>query len=178
MNSFLQWCNSLHSTIKFEGKADQHSINFLDILVVRSSADTIFIKPYTKTTGRNSFLHYRSDHLLHLRSNLPCGQFLRIKCNATSIADYNTESNKLYNQFLSRGYPDQEIANAYHRAFKVPRQSLLQTNHNRKDSTGIACAFAYSRLSNGIKFSILRHWHIISSLPGLLCLQSLDIDGV
>ena len=75
---FVTNLNSQHSSIKFSYQISDKSIDFLDATVYiknRRLHTTIFTKP----TDKQNYLHYKSEHPLPLKNNIPFGQILRIK---------------------------------------------------------------------------------------------------
>lgn len=110
---FVAWLNNIHPTISFTLESSTTSINFLDTTVYLTDRSTLAIRPFIKKTDMNTYLHFRSFHPHHLRSNIPYGQFLRVKRNSTSEWDYKTHSQQLCKQFLVRQYPSTVIQNAF-----------------------------------------------------------------
>ena len=75
---FVTNLNSQHASIKFSYQISDKSIDFLDTTVYiknRRLHSTIFTKP----TDKQNYLHYKSEHPLPLKNNIPFGQILRIK---------------------------------------------------------------------------------------------------
>ena len=75
---FVTNLNSQHPSIKFSYQISDKSIDFLDTTVYiknRRLHTTIFTKP----TDKQNYLHYKSEHPLPLKNNIPFGQILRIK---------------------------------------------------------------------------------------------------
>lgn len=56
INEFIDWLNTIHSTIKFTYEFDNHRIHFLDSKVFRTATQTLAVKPYVKPTDRNTNL--------------------------------------------------------------------------------------------------------------------------
>lgn len=82
----------------------------------------------------NTYLHFKSHHPRHLKANIPYWQFLRIKQNATDPSEFRSFSQKLYHQFLRRGYLDGIVASAIKRAALRDREDLFQ-DKRKEDRT-------------------------------------------
>lgn len=80
---FIKWLNMRDNNIQFAAHFDHDVIPFLDICIYRNEDNKLAVRPYKKSTDKNTYLHFKSFHPLHLRSNLPFGQFLRFKRNST-----------------------------------------------------------------------------------------------
>lgn len=96
---FVAWFNNLHPTISFTFEVSDTLINFLDTTVYLTQQCTLAVKPYVKKTDMNTYLLFSSFHPRHLRSNIPLGQFLRIKRNSTNcINNLSREVNRAETQ--------------------------------------------------------------------------------
>lgn len=113
----------------------------------------------------NTYLHFRSFHPHHLRSNIPYGQFLRVKRNSSSEQDYRTHSQQLCLQFSERQYPRVIVQNALQRASTRDCSTLFERWKNDQ-RPGISWSLDYTPRTRGIVQIIRRHWHIISEIPG------------
>lgn len=78
-----------------------------------------------KPTDKNTYLHFGLFHSRHLRTNIPYGQFLRIKRNSTTIEDFSSHKRRLQKQFIARGYPEGIVNVAARRAESKPRTELF-----------------------------------------------------
>lgn len=162
---FIIWLNSRDSNIQFTAQYNRDIISFLDVYIYRNEYDKLSIRPYRKSTDKNTYLHYKSFHPLHLRSNLPFGQFLRFKRNSTTQVDFVRETRSLYNQLESRGYPRHILNRVLDRAREVPRSSLLLPKERRRKNR-ITWAIDYTPMSNRICRIVLKNWHVLRDIPG------------
>ena len=75
LKDFVMNFNSQHPSIKFSCQISNKSIDFLDTTVYiknRRLHTTIFTKPIDK----QNYFHYKSEHPLPLKNNIPFGQIL------------------------------------------------------------------------------------------------------
>ena len=111
LEDFLTHLNTLHERIKFTMELESSgTIPFLDVLVEKST-DCLSTDVYRKPTHTDLYLNFRSNH--HPKTKygvVKClsTRALRICGDSTKI---NSESHKLYNIFLSLGYPHRKISN-------------------------------------------------------------------
>lgn len=165
VDKFVLWLNMRDDNIQFTANYDPNMIPFLDVYIFRSENNKLAVRPYRKSTDKNTYLHFTSFHPLHLRSNLPFGQFLRYKRNSTIQADFDKETQNLYAQLELRGYPRRVLNTALNRAREVPRSSLLVPKQRSWDNR-ISWAIDYTPHSNQIRKVILKHWHVLKDIPG------------
>lgn len=165
-SAFLSWLNSVHSTIKFEPNIQTKEIPFLDTVIYTNTSGELGVRVYHKPTDKNSYLHFKSAHPHHLRMNLPYSQFLRAKRNSSHPRDFK-ETNRMVVQFLNRGYSMPVIRSAQNKAICKPREELLAARTSAPvREKRITCGFNFSRAAYGVKRILLRHWHLISHIPG------------
>lgn len=88
VQDFLQWLNQIHETIFFTMEGDVSQVNFLDTTVYCTNENTLGVRPFVKPTDHNTYLHFKSFHMRHLRTNIPYGQFLRLKRNSAEDKDF------------------------------------------------------------------------------------------
>lgn len=168
LEEFVQYINQANANLTFKCEFDQE-INFLDLHIyknVEKLETTLFSKP----TDRNTILFAKSQHPRHMITNIPVGQFLRVRRNCSTNAEFQSKSTGLYNKFKERGYPDQILTTAFERAQSTERNSLLCKNTRKPDNFSDGTIFfsmEYSHLSTQIKNIIYGHWSILNSDPGL-----------
>lgn len=126
LQAFVSWLNSLHPQVKCTYEGNTSDVNFLDTTVYKR---TLAIRPYVKITDVNTYLHFSSHHTRHLKTNIPHGQFLRIKCNTRASQDNHSSVDRSYQQFLDRGNPRGIVQDAVGRVVIRDRDSLFQDKH-------------------------------------------------
>ena len=164
---FLQWINIQDPNIRLSGTIHDTSVNFLDVTVFIDHFQLLKVRPYSKLTDRNSLLHASSFHAPHLLNNLPYGQYLRLKRNATLQQDYETAANKLTQSLLRRGYTLRTLQAAKRRAELKDRKDLLSVKTSGKSKEDrIYTALQFTPYTSNIKKLVYKHWHLLSNIPG------------
>lgn len=130
--AFVEWCNTMYSTIKFTHQANAHAIKYLNTIVSKTINNCLAIKTFSKKADRNSYLQYESYHPPHLRNNLPYGQFLRMQCNCTLPQDYKSEGQSLSRQLQNKGYLAEIFSKARERADHIERETFFQKQKDCK----------------------------------------------
>lgn len=166
MDQFFNWLNSLHETISFTFERDAHHVNFLDTTVYHNCNHELCVKPFVKPTDRNTYLHFRSFHTRQLRTNIPYGQFLHLKRNATNNEDFVHHAVRLQQQFTQRGYPKEVVLDAEVRATLRSRESLFKRSSVDHNLVRIHWALDHLPRSMTISRIIRKHWHLVSDVPG------------
>ena len=87
LNSFVEYCNSFHETIKFMVEYSKKSITFFDVTTYQEEnriKTTFFVKP----TDSHSYLNFSSCHPQTIKSSNPFLQFLRMRRNCTEWTEF------------------------------------------------------------------------------------------
>ncbi|XP_056398325.1 uncharacterized protein LOC130293541 [Hyla sarda] len=137
LGSFMDQLNNNNYNIKLTYKYGRTNMEFLDVLFNIESDGYISSNVYRKKTSTNSLLHATSSHPKPLISNIPVGQFLRMKRICSSDTFFEEQAKDLTNRFKERGYRQQDISKAYSRAKNTPRNNLLmQPKQKNPDNQG------------------------------------------
>ncbi|CAJ0943883.1 unnamed protein product [Ranitomeya imitator] len=110
LQEFFLFLNGAWPGIKFTISHDLHSINFLDTMVIKDPTGVLTTDLFSKSTDRNSLLHYRSFHPPSTKRSIPISQFQRVK---RIVPDKDLCDERLQNmttKFLERGYPPTVLA--------------------------------------------------------------------
>ena len=108
--SFVEYLNSVHKTIKFTEEFSSEEINFLDVTTYRSGRE-ILSKLYCKPTDSHSYLEFNSCHPPHNKTSIPFSQFLRRNCSEWE--DFILYGMQLATYFSIRGYPPELVILAF-----------------------------------------------------------------
>ncbi|KAL7391405.1 hypothetical protein ABVT39_008901 [Epinephelus coioides] len=103
LKDFYNLTNTQNTHLKFTMAHDPLKMNFLDILISKSS-DSLSTSLNRKPTDRNSLLHGQSYHPTPLKRSLPVAQLNRVRRICSSDTDFNTQKTDLEHRFLQRGY--------------------------------------------------------------------------
>ena len=104
LNSFVEFCNSFHDTIKFMVEYSKKLITFLDVTMYQEDnriKSTLYVKP----TDSHSYLDYSSCHPQTIKSSIPYSQFLRMRRNCTEWTEFVKHSVQLLSYLSLREYP-------------------------------------------------------------------------
>lgn len=134
-------------------------------MVFRNHQNRLAVRLYKKPTDRSSYLNFSSFHPFNLRASIPFSQFLRVKRNCTLKKDFVAASTTLRGKFLDRGYPLPIVEKALQRAATRSRSSLLEEKRKSEEQR-ICFSLQYTPLANNIKNIIMKHWHVVSHIPG------------
>ena len=77
LNSFAEYCNSFHETIKFMVEYSKKSITFLDVTTYQEE-NKIKAMLFVKPTDSHSYLDFSSCHPQNIKSSIPYSKFLRM----------------------------------------------------------------------------------------------------
>ena len=104
LNSFVDYCNSLHETIKFMVEHSKKAITFLDVITYQEE-NRIKAMLFVKPTDSHSYLSFFSCHPQNIKRSIPYSQFLRMRRNCTEWTEFIKHSAQLLSYLSLRGYP-------------------------------------------------------------------------
>ena len=159
-STFFQWLNGLDSFLRFTSHISHEELPFLD-LMISIDEGTLNTRTYNKPTDRNSLLNFESFHPRALKSNLPYGQFLRLRRNCNNVCQYREESTHLQSKLKNKGYPKKMIKTSMKRALNANREALLDTTV-RTTSEALTCVTTFTPISNTLQKIIRKRWHILN----------------
>ena len=162
LDNFNKDLNEKHPTIKFEFEISQKQVNCLDKTVYIAANKEIKTKLYTKETDTHNYLHRKSVHPEKLKKTIPYGQALRIRRICTTEEDFDSGCKDLSNDFLKRGYTQDEVSTHIQKAKDVPRETTL-ISKEKQALTRIPLVLTYNPTLPPIMESIKKHWHILQS---------------
>lgn len=151
--------------MNFTFTSSDSQVNFLDTSVYKTALNTLAIKPYVKPTDMNSYFHFTSYHPRYLWSNIPFGQFLRLKRNSTSILDFQQQSKRMRQQFINRGYPPDIVQTVAARAETRERVTLFQQKQFPREQR-LHWTLDYTPRSREVLQILKKHWHLLFDVPG------------
>ena len=130
---FIQYLNTVHSTIKFTSAISSSEIAFLD-LTIYITDEKLCTRLYTKNTDRHMYLNFNSEHPMNLKRSILYSQFLRLK-RIHSESHYLIQSQThLYWYFIWREYPHDVLVEAWNKTNLVTRESLLTDSTGKHES--------------------------------------------
>eukprot|EP00079_Xenopus_tropicalis_P033236 XP_017947007.1 PREDICTED: uncharacterized protein LOC108645773 [Xenopus tropicalis] len=163
LQSFMEYLNDVHSTIKFTVEVHKTCLHFLDVDITYTESGFI-TSVYSKPTDRNNLLNATSLHPPGTFKGLPKSQFTRIRRITSNNDLYDLESSKMVKKFLEKGYKESELLRARDEVKLIPRESLLKKN-SRTAEKGYRIPFVstYDVNSGLVKRVMLKYWGILKS---------------
>lgn len=89
---FSDYINSIYPTLHFTVEYSQEKIHFLDLSITVNENKKLETSIYRKETDRNTILHSSSFHPDHIISNIPYGQFVRLRRICSEDDDYQIKA--------------------------------------------------------------------------------------
>ena len=125
LDSFIQFANSFHQTIKFTSNISYTNIPFLDIMV---SLKDGFLQTdlYSKPTDTFNYLHWSSCHPFHTKKNIPYSLAFRLVRICSSKETLSIRLNELRTHLKIRGYPNKQIETGIKNATNYDRSIALK----------------------------------------------------
>ena len=137
LHKFVEHLNSCTESIRFTLDFSREKINFLDTTVILRDA-TLYTDLYCKPTDSHSYLLYNSAHPLNCKNSIPYSQFLRIRRICSTLDNFDKHCLDFAQYFYNRGYPPSLVEEAYLKARRTNRDTLLDkestTNSDNDDN--------------------------------------------
>lgn len=132
---YFNTLNNFHNSIKFTYEISDKEVHFLDTTVYIVN-NNIHTKLYTKPTDRKQYLHFKSNHPIHVKKALPFSQALRNRRITDDDSMLKNELETLKNNFLARGYPTKLINKELIKIKSINRNDTLiyKTQEDKKIS--------------------------------------------
>ncbi|CAJ0959948.1 unnamed protein product, partial [Ranitomeya imitator] len=150
--SFFGWLNTAWPGISFTMSHDDTRINFLDTMVILQSDGSISTDLYTKSTDRNSLLHFTSFHPPATKQSVPKSQFQRVSKIVSDGELWPLRLQEMTTKFSQRGYPSSVLQQA---ASPSPPRPNRATNR-------IPFIHTYHPFAYILHRSIRQNWHLLS----------------
>jgi hypothetical protein len=161
LNDFITYMNQQHNTIKFTFEMSQVEIPFLDTMVrIDPVTRKMYTTLYSKPTDTHSYVYFTSSHNKTTLTKSPYGQFLRLRRICTMDYDFDTESTKMVNHYLKRGYPKNLLTKHRARARKYTQDELLEVSEKIPTDREILVT-RFNPNNPEIMKIIKKHWNII-----------------
>lgn len=103
LDTFINFINSFHPTIRFTVSSSDHQIPFLDIMISLSNG-YLHTDLYSKPTDSHAYLYSTSCHPRHVINNLPYCLFLRLRRLCSNTETFRSRCDDLRDQLLRRGH--------------------------------------------------------------------------
>ena len=143
LKEFHLLANSLHEQIKLDLRFSSENIEFLDVQV-KVNGDSLVTDVYTKPTDSKAYLHFSSDHPLHVKKAIPSGLAMRARRICSSDRDFLHQVKDINKNLSDRGYPSALVNHELDRVKCMERGSLLE-GVGKKEKQGVPLVVTYSR---------------------------------
>lgn len=135
--------NNLHPNITFTTNINNKQIPFLDIMVEITNKE-IHTDIYYKPTDTHQYLHFKSCHPRHTKTNIPYNLARRI-CTIVSSKDKQKQRlNDLKNMLISRSYPLTLIESGIAKAQALNKDDLLKPQNKNNDKNILTFVHTYN----------------------------------
>eukprot|EP00794_Sanderia_malayensis_P018386 gene18386-20236_t len=155
LDSFLEYLNGFHQTIKFTSESSMEKVSFLDVMVVKKGG-VLETDLYCKPTDTHQYLHRGSCHPWHVKKAIPYGQALRIRRICSDDGKFLARSKELVGWFKDRGYDEGFVKEQVERVRNLDRQVLIEQDVGRNRGRGDRIPFvvSYHPALNGIRRAV------------------------
>ena len=154
--------HQMKSSIKFESNISRTEVNFLDVKV-RLNNGILETDLYTKPTDAFLYLNSSSNHPKHVKSNIPKGQFIRIRRICSATEDFHKNCRTLSSFFEKRGYSSKDLQQSLKEVAKIPRDKLLEDKIKvRKDPQLIFVCDWHPNMSQ-LPSVLKKHFHLLQN---------------
>ncbi len=155
LDSFLEYLNGFHQTIKFTSESSMEKVSFLDVMVVKKGG-ILETDLYCKPTDTHQYLQRGSCHPWHVKKAIPYGQALRIRRICSDDGKFLARSKELVGWFKDRGYDEGFVKEQVERVRNLDRQVLIEQDVGRNRGRGdrIPFVLSYHPALNGIRRAV------------------------
>ena len=122
---FVEWLNTLDSSLKFTYEWSDKEITFLDTKLVIEDGK-LETDRFVKPTNPQLFLHYSSNHPRSVFKAIIYGQAINVRMICSKDEYLTKHLNTLKTKFIERGYPCDLVENNLNRGASLPREDLLK----------------------------------------------------
>ena len=136
LETFINFLNSSHDTIKFTGEHSRESISFLDVKVIVSEGGVLTTDLFCKPTDTHQYLHKKSCHPWHTKKAIPYSQALRLRRICSDDRQLRDRLRDLAGWLKARGYEESLITEQIDKARKQDRVTLLDKANGKQDHNG------------------------------------------
>ncbi|XP_069610910.1 uncharacterized protein [Ranitomeya imitator] len=165
LQEFMSSLNNNSINVRITYHHDSHSVEFLDVLIKRDSANLLQTDIYRKSTSTNSLLHASSAHPRHVVQSVPTGQFLRLRRICSDIGDFERQADDLKKRFYQRGYSHRMVKKAYNRARHSSRHDLIYKSNAKLPDGKIRFVTDYHNQFSAVRAILNKSWPILRMDP-------------
>lgn len=148
-------------------EVSQKILTFLDIQIFINSDRTVGTTLFRKPSVGNSLLHANSFHPVSMITNVPYGQYLRLRRNCSEVVQFELEAKALRDRLRLRGYSNKCLKKAYIRAKKQDRLNLIHGQTTPKSDPGLRIITRFSGQHQRVRDLLQKHWYLLMGDPNV-----------
>lgn len=114
-----------HRFLKFTYEYSFESINFLDLKISINEKNEIVTSLFTKEVSKHEYLHFSSDHPVHMKRSLPYSCGLRVIRTCSNLSDRIAKLNEMFVKFQRRGYPEDLLIQTKDTLLNIDRDTQI-----------------------------------------------------
>ena len=119
---------------------------------------------HVKPTGRQSYLHSKSEHPNSTKKCITYSQALRFNKICYNRSELHNNYKHLFSTLTKRGYNRKDTTTQINRSISIPKNELL--NKIKTSSTEhLPLTVTYNRTLPKLKTIIDKNWHILKIAP-------------
>ena len=159
LQKFWDHINSFHPSIKFTANISSHTVEYLDVKVIRQG-NKLVTDLYVKPTDTHQYLHASSCHVYHSKRSIPYSQALRLNRICSETEFFDRRCNELEEWLSKRGYRERMVREQILKARKFKRDDLLTGSRGEKTPPRLVFNITYHPAFRGMK-SVLSKIHLL-----------------
>ncbi len=148
--AFHNYLNTTNPNIELSLEYSSTEIHFLDLNITVDQQGKLHSSIYRKSTDRNTILRADSFHPKSLISNIPYGQFKRLRRICDNDTDFELQAKDMYHRFEQRGYNKTVLNKALTRTTSLNRRQLLQKTPHEPQPSQVRFSTQYSNMAYDI----------------------------
>jgi hypothetical protein len=129
LQKLLTCINNIDPAIKTTHSTGK-SIQFLDIQITIDANNNLLTRPFRKSTASTQFLHYKSNHPNHIKTNLPFSLIYRNFLISSNTATFHSANILTAKLFHNSGYPQAIFTNQLDKFLTKYNIKELEENDN------------------------------------------------
>lgn len=169
---FTKMLNENTWGLSFTANFSTTEIEYLDLVV--STKDKFSTSTFFKKVDTNSYLAFDSGHYIKWKTNVPFGQYRRIRKNCSDDDMFIKQSQILKQRFQEKKYPTSLIKSAYKRAKGMTQKDCLVEKSlgdvqgpGKEKKTSPHFITTYNAKHSAIRKILNKYWFLLCKDPYL-----------
>ena len=161
LRNFHQSANQIHSKIQVDLRTSQSEIEFLDVTVKLDKDGFLTTDLFIKPTDSKSYLHFNSEHPMHMKKAVPFGLGLRIKRICSKDNDFQKHRENLKTRLLERHYPASVVDTELKKVDQMNRNRVSGARLKGGDGKGVPMTITFSKYTPNVKAILRSKRHLL-----------------